>query len=71
MHQKSKHHASCNGEASCGSGTTTDVIEWLRDSGPRSLEEPERHAKKCADHVPFYSRWCYTKGRENGGHLGD
>jgi hypothetical protein len=43
MHQNSEHNVSSS--ASAGhhsvSGITTDVIEWMRHSGPRSLDEVE------------------------------
>jgi hypothetical protein len=43
MRQKSKYPVSSHGSTNCHSisGITTDVIEWMRHSGPRSLEEFE------------------------------
>jgi hypothetical protein len=41
MRQKSKYPVSSHGSTNCNSisGIATDVIEWMRHSGPRSLEE--------------------------------
>src|SRR5512139_1204075 len=40
MNRKSNHYAS-NAGSRGGSGNTTDVIEWMRDNAPRSLDDVE------------------------------